>query len=1005
MRNFAGKCLASIMSFVFMFTLLPLGSVTTWAGTGTTTLTFTETGITETVSGSGYSITGTTAEITAPGTYKFTGSADEGSIVVGKNLSDVVIILEDLTLSSSSTAPLVVKKSSSATIHLNGTSTLTDNEDASTEETNEDFEGACIKIKSGSSVTFCGEGTLIACGEAKNAIKGGSLTSLTFNSGTYNITSANNAIAGDGNLTFNGGTYTIDSENDGIKSVPDADDTDSTGAILINGGSFTINSDGDAIQAEADLTINNGTFDITTLDGYTNTAAYDEDTMSCKGLKASGDRTDVSNNIKINGGTFTFNTVDDAVHSDGDISILGGAFEILTGDDGVHADQTLTLGSEDGLARDPEITINSSYEGLEAGNIYMYSGKYYVIASDDGVNAAGGSSSGTPGTPGGDSFRPGSNRPGGGTQPGSGTTTTSDYNIYIYGGTLYINCLGDGIDSNGGMYLYGGTQTVLSQGQGGDNSPLDADGTILLSGATVFGAGTNSMNEAPSSGSQSYYSGKTSYQANAVVAVSSSGSLIYNEKMVRNVNYIIYSSPDMTSSGSVSVSSASSLNACKSNAWMHSWSEGTEASGVITYTCSDCNTAELMTAPVVYETEACDGHESEEEPEVIPYTATFACGEGASVNVYYTQDYSVVSEENADSAAARDADSGAIDVTGNGQINFTVILDDGYELESVEASGNYKNIKGPSDTGAENTYRITKVTGDMVITVTTAKKVTGPIITTQPEDQYAEVGETVTLTAAATGEGTLSYQWQYSKDGGETWTTCTSSASKKKAFTFTMYAKYSGRYYRCLVTDANGQTTTASALVSLPIYDGITIEYQPVDQIVAAGKTASLYVSAKGNSLSYQWQYSKDGGTTWTNCTSSAGHTNWFTFKMYKSFIGRYYRCQLTDSDNNVLYTDSVMATCPSDAITITAQPEDLTAAAGAKVKLSVTAEGDSLSYQWQYTADNGRTWTTCTSSASKKSVFSFTMYSSFGGRYYRCQITDADGNIIYSDPALITAE
>lgn len=71
-------------------------------------ITFTDTGITGT--GSGYSISGTALSITENGTYTVTGSCSEGSISVAKSLDDVTLIFNDLTLSSSTTAPVVVKK-------------------------------------------------------------------------------------------------------------------------------------------------------------------------------------------------------------------------------------------------------------------------------------------------------------------------------------------------------------------------------------------------------------------------------------------------------------------------------------------------------------------------------------------------------------------------------------------------------------------------------------------------------------------------------------------------------------------------------------------------------------------------------------------------------------------------------------------------------------------------------------------------------------------------------
>ena len=102
------------------------------------------------------------------------------------------------------------------------------------------------------------------------------------------------------------------------------------------------------------------------------------------------------------------------------------------------------------------------------------------------------------------------------------------------------------------------------------------------------------------------------------------------------------------------------------------------------------------------------------------FTAAFAVvGGSAAVNVYYTQDYTSPDETDAATALARDGDTGEILTDGSGQINFTVIPAEGYEVAGVAATeGTYKNVKGPADTGAENTYRITKITGDLTVTVT-----------------------------------------------------------------------------------------------------------------------------------------------------------------------------------------------------------------------------------------------------------------------------------------------
>ena len=761
------KFLGVLLAALILLSVFPLS--TNAYSKEQATLTFSDSGVTETVSGSGYNISGNTLTITDSGTYRVTGSCSEGNITVGKELTGVTLILDDLSLTSATTAPIIVKKGSSVLLKLEGESTLTDNEDASTEATNSDFEGAAIKVKSGSNLTIFGDGILNAVGNAKNAIKGASESSLTVDGGTINVSAVNNGIAFDGSVVINAGVFSVTSDNDGIKSQPDEGDTASAGTVTINGGTFNINAKGDGIVAAEKLTINNGTFDIKTLDG-SQSSSFNKDTMSCKGLKASSnnvaDAENPTTSIIISGGTFNLNTADDAIHSDGYVTITGGTFDIYTGDDGVHADVTLTLGTENGYDRDPEITINSSYEGLEGAVVNIYSGKYYVNASDDGINAAGGSSNGTQGQQGQDPFtppQPGQGGPGqGGFNPG-GQQSSGDnsYSINVYGGNIYVNCTGDGLDSNGSLNLLGGDITVLSMQGGGDNSPLDAEGTITINGATVFAAGSRGMGVNLSNSSQSAYTSTSSYSAGKVINVTSSGTILRSEKLVRNISYLLYSQPDL---GSCSVSTASVVDSCKSNAFAHNWDNGTAENGVIKYTCSDCSAVEYKTIPSAsvvteyveeettevptQESSASETTEPEQtsEPETDKgYTVNFVTDGNATVNVYYTQDYSSVSETSVSSAVSRNSKTGDPDTTGDGQVNFTVIPAEGYEVESVSVTptSNYKNIKDQSATLA-NTYRVTKITGEITITVTTKAKESSDPATAEPTTEAPVTEEPTT---------------------------------------------------------------------------------------------------------------------------------------------------------------------------------------------------------------------------------------------------------------------
>ena len=102
------------------------------------------------------------------------------------------------------------------------------------------------------------------------------------------------------------------------------------------------------------------------------------------------------------------------------------------------------------------------------------------------------------------------------------------------------------------------------------------------------------------------------------------------------------------------------------------------------------------------------------------YEITFITDEHVSVTVSTTQDFGTEANltENVVSAFARNSDTGEIDVSGDGQVNFQLVVDDGYTVSSVTASpSNYKNLKAVDETNF--IYRITKITGDITVTVVT----------------------------------------------------------------------------------------------------------------------------------------------------------------------------------------------------------------------------------------------------------------------------------------------
>lgn len=261
-------------------------------------------------------------------------------------------------------------------------------------------------------------------------------------------------------------------------------------------------------------------------------------------------------------------------------------------------------------------------------------------------------------------------------------------------------------------------------------------------------------------------------------------------------------------------------------------------------------------------------------------------------------------------------------------------------------------------------------------------------ISEQPNDVICNDSDTARFTVSAIGTG-LTYQWQLSDDCGETWI---NGSAKTATYSTSASATRCGRMVRCIITDSNGNSITSDSAQIL-VNGVIKIKKQPTNITVDAGKTAKFSVTAAGVNLTYQWQLSDDGGTTWVNgsAKSSSYVTNATT-----SRHGRMVRCIIKDGFGNEVITKAVSLYI-SGAIKITSHPVDRVCDSGEAVKFSISAIGTNLTYQWQFSDDSGATWT---NAASKSATYSTTALDARCGRMIRCVVTDANGNYVVSNSA-----
>ena len=287
---------------------------------------------------SGLSIDGTSLTINATGTYLLSGNCEDGSVKVQKGTTGVVLVLDGLTLSSQTTAPIICAKSTEVTIEAAaGTvNTLSDTETTNDASTNSAAENAVIKCKDGSQVVLCGTGELILQANGKNGIKSGASTgtegdaSLTIRELTLTIDApVNDAVNAESILNVESGTLEISAGDDALHS----DGELNIGADGTVGPSISITSCYEGLEGTV-VNIFSGDIDLQSTDDCINAADSDQ---------PNGDF-----QINITGGSITASTSNgDGFDSNGDLIISGGSVAVWTANaadnEPLDADGTVTI--------------------------------------------------------------------------------------------------------------------------------------------------------------------------------------------------------------------------------------------------------------------------------------------------------------------------------------------------------------------------------------------------------------------------------------------------------------------------------------------------------------------------------------------------------------------------------------------------------------------------------------------------------------------------------------
>lgn len=315
----------------------------------------------------------------------------------------------------------------------------------------------------------------------------------------------------------------------------------------------------------------------------------------------------------------------------------------------------------------------------------------------------------------------------------------------------------------------------------------------------------------------------------------------------------------------------------------------------------------------------------------------------------------------------------------------TSFTGDTYSITMTEArSGRYVYCK------------VTDIYGNTVKSKTVSLRMQVPVqIVTQPQSVTVAEGEKATVTVQAQGKG-LTYQW-YFKDAGSASFRLTTSYTGN-SYSISMTEARSGRQIYCVITDAYGNSVTSNT-VTLSMICPLEIIKQPVSVTAAENQKATVTVEVIGDGLTYEWFYKDPVHTKYYKTTAFT--SNSYTVPMTPARNGRQIYCVITDKYGNSVTTDTVTLHMKK-TLAITQQPQNVIVPEGADAQIRILADGEDLSFQWQYSDDLGVSWKNV---AVTNATYTVEATSDCHGWMLRCLVMDEDGNTMLSEAATILVE
>lgn len=240
------------------------------------------------------------------------------------------------------------------------------------------------------------------------------------------------------------------------------------------------------------------------------------------------------------------------------------------------------------------------------------------------------------------------------------------------------------------------------------------------------------------------------------------------------------------------------------------------------------------------------------------------------------------------------------------------------------------------------------------------------------------------------------------------------------------YTYSSNKYHVYFKTDSNFSTSsilTSNEISIMPTPESdsslntndIVIVLNPLNITIPIGSSGQMTIIAEtiNSGLNYQWQINNNGWSNLSNNEYYSGvNTNTLTIHPGNTYDlnNKQFRCVVTNDYGTVTKTSSsATLSVISNSITIINQPSNINIKEGQTTTFSVSANGENLTYQWQYKNSTSnsfqdiKNYNSSYSGITSNNLIINNVQRSLDAYKYRCVIRDFYSHTNISNEALLT--